>query len=723
MRASSLRLLSVIALLFSACSTGSGNTDPDGSLIPADGSARARDAYVPPLLLDGGPPGDAGGGCVTEEVCGNGVDDDCDDAIDEGCACLPGETAACFRGIASQRGVGACADGTMECTDGLEFGTWGECTGDTAPAEEVCDEAEVDEDCDGAANEGCECTGSEPIPCGVDIGACGQGTQECIDGHRGECIGATEPMAESCNGIDDDCDGRVDEGITRACGTDVGECSTGTETCVDGTFEACVGGRAPSAEICDGLDNDCDGTSDEGLTRACGSSVGECEAGTQACASGAWGACGGETLPAVEDCDNRDDDCDGSIDEGVTRGCGSSTGVCSPGTQTCSAGIFGACIGGVSPGTEVCDGVLDEDCDGTVDEMCGCTTGATRSCGTNTGECTAGTQTCVSGDWAGCVGAIGPVPEICNMRDDDCDGMSDEGGVCPTSAPIAMCPGSMSAEVLTTVSLAGSGSDPDGGTVGYTWTVLSRPTGSASLPVTPSSPSTNFRLDASGSYTLQLCVQDDEGERTCCTTDIVSTAPGVLHVELSWNTRYGDVDLHLLNRNRSHPSGWWTTDDCYFGNRTPDWGPTGVNGNPTLDIDDTGGWGPENITIDASPVAGTYTIGVHYFCSHSLAEPSAGDGPTSATARVFCGGALIATYTGIDLARTDDWATIAEVDYPSCVGRSRSTRTEGSALYPSTFTVARHCEMPCTSDANCPAAERCARVGGGGPPRYSCVLR
>ena len=96
----------------------------------------------------------------------------------------------------------------------------------------------------------------------------------------------------------------------------------------------------------------------------------------------------------------------------------------------------------------------------------GCTTGATRSCGTSTGECRAGTQTCnASGSWAPCVGAIGPVPEICNTLDDDCDGSSDEGGVCPTAPPTALCPADIVADVLDTLSLSGGGSDPDGGTV------------------------------------------------------------------------------------------------------------------------------------------------------------------------------------------------------------------------------------------------------------------
>jgi hypothetical protein len=717
-------VFSVLALLAAGCTVGMGTDLPDVTVVGdvgprIDGSrpdAPARDAARP----------DGGTGPCGSELCNNGLDDDCDGVVENGCGCLPGETASCFAGPATSRGVGACVSGTMTCTDGEEFGEWGDCVGDVLPAEETCDAGSVDEDCDGAVNEGCECMDTDPpVACGSDVGACVAGAQTCTGGMLGACTGAVGPATETCNGVDDDCDGSTDEGITRPCGTDTGECSTGVETCVMGAFDTCTGGRRPGVEDCNGLDDDCDGSMDEMLTRACGSSVGACRPGMQTCSAGTWGTCGGETLPGLESCNNVDDDCDGRTDESISRPCGSSVGICRPGTETCTAGRYGACTGGTGPGTEMCDGRLDENCNGTVDEGCGCTTGTMRVCGTDVGDCAFGSQTCTSsGTWAPCMGGVGPTVEICDMSDDDCDASTDEGGVCPTAPPTATCGAAVTARVLSTVTVSGSGADPDGGTVTYRWTVTSRPAGSASVPASPTSPSTTFFLDAAGSYTLQLCITDDEMQTSCCNVSVTSTPPPGLHVEVQWSTVYGDVDSHLLDVTRVPDDGWFTSSDCYFANRTPDWGPVGAAANPTLDRDDTDGYGPENTTITTSPASGRYHVGIHYYCDHSIGSGmiGMGSGPTDATVRVYCDGALIATYTGLTLSETDDWMTVASVDYPSCVGRSISRRTNGTSILPASFTAPRHCEIPCSTAADCPSGERCVRAGGGGPPRNICWL-
>ena len=81
---------------------------------------------------------------------------------------------------------------------------------------------------------------------------------------------STPVKAELCDGVNNDCDGETDEGCecivgdTQNCGSDVGQCVYGTQTCdISGQWGECAGGVGPSEEVCDGEDNDCDGTDDE----------------------------------------------------------------------------------------------------------------------------------------------------------------------------------------------------------------------------------------------------------------------------------------------------------------------------------------------------------------------------------------------------------------------------------------------------------------------------
>jgi MYXO-CTERM domain-containing protein len=424
---------------------------------------------------------------VVSEKC-NGLDDDCDSLVDEG---FSGLGAACSAGVGTcqNNGIVACTADQLGVACNAVAGS---------PGAEVCNL--LDDNCNGLVDDGISCQGCAPScsnadhcdicngrdedcdgrfdedfaasSCGVDTGECTAGTTRCTAGVL-SCSGSQGPVSEACNGLDDDCDGTID-GMSTTCypaatvgcnpltGVCAGVCKLGVAICnnfpspllcngavTPGTEVACnlqdddcdgLVDEGQGAEQCNGLDDDCDGKIDEGVAAtdpdlgvACGTPpfVGECRQGAVQCILGAE-VCVGEVNPGAEVCDNRDNNCDGSIDNNVPGfggACGSSTGECTAGVLTCNAGAA-QCVGGVGPVDEICDS-KDNNCNGAIDEtdprlgdVCTTLPNGTMVA-SDTGECRFGVLACTAGALT-CVGTIGPATEQCNIADDDCDGNIDE---------------------------------------------------------------------------------------------------------------------------------------------------------------------------------------------------------------------------------------------------------------------------------------------------------
>jgi predicted outer membrane repeat protein len=274
------------------------------------------------------------------EVC-DGVDNDASGAVDDGPVdCPPGCNTA-----------GVCATGTTAVCNGATGWSCSYTALAHQAVETTCDR--LDNDCDGTVDEGAQCG---PEVCdGIDndgsgvvddaltdtptcstLGVCAAGSApECFGSSGWSCV-STDPAHErieaSCDLLDNDCDGQVDEELAGALAANqAGVCSGSRLACSGGTWEEPDLTLVPAYEavetLCDGKDNDCDGEVDEDLTAPLADKqLGVCEGARKVCSgAGGWiepsytSAVPGYVALEQSSCDGKDNDCDGTVDEGYDQ--------------------------------------------------------------------------------------------------------------------------------------------------------------------------------------------------------------------------------------------------------------------------------------------------------------------------------------------------------------------------------------------------------------------
>jgi len=379
-----------------------------------------------------------------DESC-NGLDEDCDGKIDEDIGAI-------------DCGLGICAHTVEGCEDGQPV----DCDPMAGAEAETCDG--LDNNCDGETDEGLLKTlyldndgdsyGDPDISVSVCVAEDGYSSNnlDCDDSDEDIKPG----MEELCDGKDNDCDGIVDL-IEESC--DLG-CEAGTSLCEEGVWQPCIAPTTkscmdysvcqfkeicvvdcppPPIEICNGLDDNCEGTVDEGVKKTFYQDLdndgwGVDTSVTQACAApGGYadksGDCNDNSAAAnpgaQEVCDGIDNNCNGPVDEGDPGGgvqcqVPGKQGVCANGTLHCQNGAP-ICQQTEFGQQESCDN-LDNDCDGKVDDVAGI--GNNCNVPGKQGPCADGKMQC-SGNSLQCVQQNWPQSESCNSQDDDCNGKID----------------------------------------------------------------------------------------------------------------------------------------------------------------------------------------------------------------------------------------------------------------------------------------------------------
>ena len=452
--------------------------------------------------------------------------------------------------------------------------------------------------------EGDSCFDGQWRKCGTKLGACEYGQEFCVDGvWSGVCEGGVGPSEEICNGLDDDCDGVVpadeldlDQDGVSAC---EGDCDDSSAAIVPG-----------ASDICNGIDDDCDGSVDEDGSLSCEDGV-FCN-GTETCGGGACLA--GE--PVV--CPDSGDQCQVAQCDEAARACGNIAAIdgsaCNDGNlctinDSCQAG---SCSAGLQLD---CSGQSDSCNDGVCDPSSGACIAQPAREGSSCEDglfCTVG-DTCSAGSCLGgatrdcSVGVSEPAcfDISCNESQNTCD-YFDNGSCdpCLAGGPVAVAGVDQEVVPDTVVNLDGTGSyTTSGASMTYSWAVVSRPSGSQAQIQNANQANASLLGDVSGDYQICLTVGDSndcEASQDCI---FLTVKPQVaLHIELTWDTGSSDIDIHY----RAPFGNWFTNgDDVYYLSMTPDWGgnnrgePDYDSANdPRLDVDNITGYGPENINQD-----------------------------------------------------------------------------------------------------------------------------
>ena len=253
---------------------------------------------------------------------------------------------------------------------------------------------------------------------------------------------------------------------------------------------------------------------------------------------------------------------------------------------------------------------------------------------------------------------------------------------------------------LEIITLDGSPSADAGGEVQrWVWSVVERPSGSVSQVVESlfsnadpagggpaddeSTPTATFFVDLAGRYVIELEVYDNLGQVSCApnavATVVIEAVPEKdLHIQLVWSTpedpdetdEFGtDVDLHFKHQNGGDrwgdAAGTW---DCYFQNTSPDWGNVGeFLDNPSLDIDDINGAGPENVNLNQPEVGTNYEVAALYFRAESVFGETGRDPriehDSYVTVRIFARGELIGEFVDRAMNRLNQLWHVATVNW------------------------------------------------------------